>query len=132
MFSLQKIDFPVKQLLDRGVEFVTLINEHGRMEESACKNDIPLTLDKKEIFWMELKLQNSMQTDFDEFLGIVDYTVTRRGSLKFLSIPFGSKIIFAVLDKKKNHHNFVRKIASFAKHGRIIRKKTLEKEVLNN
>lgn len=132
MFSTQKIDFPVKQMLDVGAEFVAVINEHGRMEEFACKNDIPLALDKKEIFWMELRLQSNMQTDFDEFLGPADYTVTRRGSLKFVCIPFCSKIIFAVLDKKKNHHNFISKITSFTKLGRTIQKKTLEKEVLNN
>lgn len=132
MFSLQKIDFPVEQLLDSEVKFVAVINEHGRIEELACKNDLPLALDKKEILWMELRLQNSMQSEFDEYLGPADYTITRRGNLKFISIPFSSKIIFAVLDKEKNHHNFIRKASSFAKLVEPIVKKTLEREVMNN
>lgn len=132
MTFVSKIDFPIMSMWGAGVEFIAVINEQGRVEEHVCKSDIPLGLDKKEIFFMGLRLQKNMQADFDEFLGPADYTVTRRGNLKFVSVPFYSKIIFAVLDKEKNHHNIVRKIAALAKSVKAMRGKISKEEEMNN
>ncbi len=122
MVLAQKIDFPIAQMLDSGIEFIGIINEHGRMDDFVCRNDFPVCSDMREMFWMGIRLQNAMHTDFDEFLGPTNYTITRRGNQKFVSIPISSKVIFAVLDKDKNHSNFVSKITSLAKRAKLVQR----------
>jgi len=54
-----------KSILEHGIEFIGLINKRGRMEGAIFNNDINLTGERKEMYMMELRLQSSMQSDFD-------------------------------------------------------------------
>ena len=78
--------FGDKSLLENGVDFIGLINKQGKMENALFKNDITLTKEKKEMFLMGLRLQFSMQSDYDSDFGPVSYTLTERGNSKFVSI----------------------------------------------
>jgi hypothetical protein len=51
-----------------------------------------------------------MSKDFDKDLGNVHCNVTERDDgLKYVSAPLSSKnIVFAVMDKKKDHNTFVK------------------------
>ena len=99
-----------KSILENGVEFIGLINKQGKMENILFKNDINLTKERKEMFSMELRLQSSMQSDFDSEFGPVNYTIEERKKLKFISIPVFSHIILAIMDKNIDHTAVINKI----------------------
>ena len=90
--------FHDKSILEEGVEFIGLINNQGRIESSLCRNEINLTEEKKEMFSMGLRLQSSMQRDYDDEFGPVSHTITERENSIFVSIPI---IAYTVLAKMK-------------------------------
>lgn len=87
-------------LLVEGVEFVGLISKLGRVIDYSCKNDIDLTKEQKEMLFMMTSLNLSMQGDYDDNFGTVQYIVTERKNSKIVSIPapFGSIVL--VMKKK--------------------------------
>lgn len=91
--------FHDKSILEDGVEFIGLINNQGRMESSLCRNEINLTEEKKGMFSMGLRLQSSMQRDYDDEFGPVGYTITERENSIFVSIPIVSHTILAIMKK---------------------------------
>ena len=102
--------FGDKSSLKNGIEFIGLINKHGKVENSLFKNDITLTKEKKEMFLMGLRLQFSMQSDYDSDFGPVSYTLTERGNSKFVSISTISHTVLAIMKKSLNHIKMVEKI----------------------
>jgi hypothetical protein len=99
-----------KSILEHGIEFIGLINKQGRMEGALFNNDIKLTGERREMYMMELRLQSSMQSDFDPELGPVSYNVTERGKSKFVSIVNFPYIVLAIMKKSKNHVAVISKI----------------------
>jgi len=91
-------------------EFVCVINKQGRIEHSVYKNDIDMSKDKKEMFSMGLQLQNSMQSDFDDEFGRVNYTITERENSRFISVPTIAGILLVKLNKTIDPFVFVKKI----------------------
>ena len=53
------------------------------------------------MFSMKIALRNSMQKDFDEYLGPVNYCMTQRGKAQFISIPAVNGNTILVITKKK-------------------------------
>ena len=80
------------------------------MEGAIFNNDINLTGERKEMYMMELRLQSSMQSDFDPELGPVSYNVTERGKSKFVSIINFPYIVLAIMKKSKDHIAVIGKI----------------------
>ena len=74
-------------LLELGSEYIGIINKKGRLKEVFYKeNDLNMTEDEKEMFFMSLQLHITLQSDFDAKLGSVNYIVTeRQNSLLLLS-----------------------------------------------
>ncbi|HMK32818.1 MAG TPA: hypothetical protein VK431_04250, partial [Nitrosopumilaceae archaeon] len=99
-------------LLEDGVEYLAIINKNGKIEDATYKNDINLIKEKKEMFSMGLRLQNSMQHDFDEEFGPVNYTITSRENSNFISIPTSAGILVAKLDKSIHPFEFIHKISA--------------------
>jgi len=99
-----------KSILGHGIEFIGLINKQGRMEGAIFNNDINLTGERKEMYMMELRLQSSMQSDFDHELGPVSYNVTERGKSKFVSVLNFPYIVLAIMKKSKDHIAVIGKI----------------------
>jgi hypothetical protein len=97
-------------LLGHGVEFAGFINKQGRVVDYVCKNEINLSKEQKEMFFLMTSLNLSMQRDYDDNLGTVQYTVTERENSKIVSIPilFGS--IMLVMNKKTRPSLLVKKI----------------------
>jgi len=102
--------FHDKSILEDGVEFIGLINNHGRMESSLCRNEINLTEEKKAMFSMGLRLQSSMQRDYDDEFGPVGYTITERENSIFVSIPIVSHTILAIIKKNADPAVVINKI----------------------
>jgi len=89
-------------MIPSGVEFIGIINEKGRLIETIGKDllcDMPR--DIKEMFCMKIALRSSMQKDFDEYLGPVNYCMTKRGNAKFISIPAVNGNTILGITKKK-------------------------------
>ena len=107
-----------KSILEHGIEFIGLINKQGRMEDAIFNNDMNLTLERKEMYMMELRLQSSMQSDFDPELGPVSYNVTERGKSKFVSIVNFPYIVLAIMKKSKNHIAAIGKIKTAIRNSR--------------
>ncbi len=102
----------IQPILKYGVSCVGIINKNGRLDEIVCKDELPFSKDKKEMFCMSIRLSNSMQHDFDAELQPVYYTITERGNMKIISIPIGERIIFSLIDKKKSHIQIIKNLYS--------------------
>ncbi len=97
-------------LLGHGVEFAGFINKQGRVVDYVCKNKINLSKEQMEMFFMITTLNVSMQEDFDNSLGPVQYTVTERENLKTVSIPVPFGSIMLVMNKRTRPSLLVKKI----------------------
>jgi len=76
------------------LEMIGIINKRGKMTESKGFDSLSMPKSKKEMFLMKIALRASMQSDFDEELGKVNYCMTQSGDLKFISIPtFGKNTV---------------------------------------
>ncbi len=105
-----------KSILEKGVDFVGIINEQGRLEDFIGSKEIPLSRCKQEMFCMELALQNRMQKDFDDELSTTTSTIIERGESKFVVIPTKtSKILLGIMKKEVDHTHFVSKMTSYLK-----------------
>jgi len=102
----------IRPILKNGVSCVGVINKNGRLDEMVCKDDLPLSKDQKEIFFMYIKLRSSMQMDFDVELQPVYYNITERGDVKIVTIPIGDKVVFSLMDKTENHIQVVENLCS--------------------
>lgn len=114
---LEEKDFfgQVKSMLGNEVEYIGIINRHGRLEHAVCKNDIDLSAEKKEMFCMGIRLQNSMESNFNDELGSVNYTMTERENSKFVSIPTSSHTILTIMNKNADHTAVINKIKTIVK-----------------
>lgn len=98
-------------LLENGAEYVAIINKKGRIENAIFKNDLPLASVRKEMFCMTLQLQNSMQSEFDDDFGSVEYTMISRKNSKFLLIPAAEGILLAKLGDSTDPLILIREIS---------------------
>lgn len=108
------IFFQIGSILNSKVEFIGIINQQGRIERTFSDNDIGLSEEKKEMFCMGLRLQYSMQKDFEEDLGPVSYNITLRNGKKFVTFPFLSHTFLLIMTKNTNHHRVINKIKKMA------------------
>ncbi len=98
------------QLLGHGVEFAGFINKQGRVVDYACQNEINLSEEQKEMFFMMTSLNLSMQRDYDDNFGAVQYTITERKNSKIISIPIPSGSIVLVMKKNVRLSMHIKKI----------------------
>lgn len=110
MFRRKEFFGQVKSMLGNEVEYIGIINRHGRLEHAVCKNDIDMSAEKKEMFCMGIRLQNSMESDFNEEHGSVNYTITERENSKFVSIPASSYTILTIMNKNADNTSVINKI----------------------
>lgn len=111
-------------LFKSGVEYVGLINEQGRFVDAIYKKPLNVPVGQLEMFFMGLRLQWSMQKDFDESMGSLVYVLVQRKDVKILSIPILSFIVVVIARKTSNHQKIVEKIA-LAVHDSIKQKNVL-------
>lgn len=89
-------------LLEQGIQYLGIINKQGRLQTNISIHDVNITEKKKEILFMQQKLQNTMDSEFDENFGYVKYTITEREHSKILSIPIFPYLAFAIIDKSSD------------------------------
>lgn len=109
-----------KTFLGQGVDFVGIINKQGRIVDYVCKNDVNLTDEKKEMFFMGMSLQLSMQKEYDDELGPVKYLVAERDSSKIISIPMPSGSMIVIMKKYAHHFAFIKKVLNSIRHAKSL------------
>ena len=105
------LEHQINSLLKYDLEYVGVINAQGRLVEHASKN-LHISPEKLEMLCMGIRLQHSMQSDFDEDLGTVNYIVTERSALKFISLPISRNVLLAITKKGTDHGPLIKKICS--------------------
>jgi len=104
-------------IIKPGLEMIGIINKQGRMTESIGFDSLSMSKSKKEMFLMKIALRASMQRDFDEELGRVNYCMTLRGDRKFISISaFDDKTVLAVMKNDFDHEELVDNITQTLKN----------------
>jgi len=111
------------------VKLIGIINRKGRMVSSIGSGTIDLPENKKEMFFMKIALRNSMQQDFDEDLGTVNYCITQRGGTKYISVPVpNGNTILAVTKKDANHEGLVEGINQIIRYSQEFLGEKISKE----
>ena len=106
-------------IVKQGIELIGIINKRGRLVDSIGSDSIDMPKEKKDMFFMKIALRNSMQRDFDEDLGSVDYSITKRRGAKYISIPIGGgNTILAITKKEVDHENVVAGINQMIQHSK--------------
>ncbi|MDE1829823.1 MAG: hypothetical protein KGI25_05830 [Thaumarchaeota archaeon] len=105
------LGYYLESLLKYDLEYVSVINPQGRILDHTSRH-LDLSQGKLEMLCMGIRLQHSMQSDFDEDLGAVNYIVTERDNLKFISVPILSNVILAIAKKGKDHKPLIEKLLS--------------------
>jgi len=98
------LEFGVKSLeeyhLGHGVEFLGLINKQGRLTNFAAKNELSISKEQKEMFFMSVSLNQAMLRDYDDTLGPVNYTMTEREKFRVISVPIQDGTLIVIMSKK--------------------------------
>ena len=132
-YVTRKIDFlHDKSFLGHGVDFVGIINKQGRMIDYVCKNEINLPYEKKEMFFMGISLQMSMQKDYDNEFGPVKYVIAERDNSKIISIPILSGSIVIMMKKDAHHFAQIKKILESVRHEKSLNFDSESKESLEH
>lgn len=89
--------------IDSKIHFSCYINRNGRIVESKLCDDgliTDLTSQELEMRYMQCKLQSSMNKEFEDKIGHLDYTlICRELTLEFI-FPFYEGTIFVIADKE--------------------------------
>ncbi|PBO84942.1 MAG: hypothetical protein COA77_06825 [Thaumarchaeota archaeon] len=122
--------FQKDTIIKLGVEMLGIINKQGRMLESIGFDSLNMSKSKKEMFLMKITLRSSMQSDFDEDLGKVNYCMTQREDRKFISIPApNNNTILAVIKNDCDYTELVKDITQTLKYSEQFLNKKFQKEV---
>lgn len=99
-------------IIKPGLEWIGLINKNGRLVNSVSSNSFKIPpKDKHEMWLMSIALTHSMQKDFDEEYGPLNYFMTQRRDLKFIAIPTNDCNTFLAVTKNNvEHEDIVRGI----------------------
>jgi len=106
--NIEKLVSQKASIINPDVKLVGIINSRGKMTVSIGTGTIDMSEDQKQMFFMNIALRNSMQHDFDEDLGSVDYCMTQRGNTKYISVPArNGSTILAVTKQDADHEELV-------------------------
>lgn len=90
-----------------GIELFGIINKNGRMMDFLSRKDLDISNEKKEILFMQMALQSSMQREFDEEFGSVNFCVIQREKMKFICRPIDTdNMALVVTDKSSDDEDF--------------------------
>src|ERR1700752_5162358 len=74
-------------MIDPNIMQIGIINKKGILVESMGTVSTGMPDHKKEMFFMGFALIRSMQKDYDEDMGPINYILVQRQNLKFILIP---------------------------------------------
>jgi hypothetical protein len=97
-------------IIEPSIMQIGLINKRGRLVDSIGPDSTGMPDDKKEMFFMGAALIRSMQKDYDEVMGPLNYILLQRQNLKFILIPADDDESVLIISKKGfDHEKFLKK-----------------------
>lgn len=124
--------FSHKDPLLESVKFIGIINKLGRITDTFGFDSLDMPKDKKEVFFMKIALRNSMQKDFDDYLGTVNYCLTLRENTKYISIPISdNKTVLVVTKKDIDHEKVIDRINQMIHSKQILNEEFQERNKTN-
>jgi len=103
-------------LKESEIRFAGLINPMGHLVAGGMKKGLkPLEEDADmRKLYMELILRVSTRQEFDQTLGVVDYSASRREKAVVLSFPIGNKVLLISANANVNIDETAKKIKKIA------------------
>ncbi len=103
-------------LKESEIRFAGLINPMGHLVAGGMKKGVKQLEDDADMrkLYMELILRVSTRQEFDESLGVVDYSASRREKAVVLSFPIGNKVLLVSADTTVNIDETAKKIKKIA------------------
>ena len=99
----------IRSFLENEIRYLATINKQGRIE-NIFGSDIVSNPQRKEMLGMSIRLQNSLQKDFDKELGLTNYVIIEREDLKFFLLPYSSYVILAITTRDVKSMHIINKI----------------------
>ena len=98
------------------IRFAGLINPMGHLVAGGMKEGLKPLEDDADMrkLYMELILRVSTRQEFDETLGIVNYSASRREKAVVMSFPIGNKVLLVSADTSVNIDDTAKKIKKIA------------------
>lgn len=98
------------------IRFAGLINPMGHLVAGGMKEGLKPLEDDADMrkLYMELILRVSTRQEFDETLGVVDYSASRREKAVVMSFPIGNKVLLVSADTSVNIDDTANKIKKIA------------------
>ena len=83
------------------IYFVSTINRNGKSTESKFRNDRiikKMNLNEIEMLYMQRLLQSSLNKEFDDILGPLDFITIQRETLLEFVFPFSNGVVLVMAD----------------------------------
>lgn len=105
-----------KLLNEPEVRFAGLINPMGNLVAGGMKKGLKPLEDDADMrkLYMELILRVSTRQEFDQTLGVVDYSASRREMAVVMSFPIGNTVLLVSADTSVNIDETAKKIKKIA------------------
>jgi hypothetical protein len=103
-------------LKESEIRFAGLINPMGHLVAGGMKKGIKPLEDDADMrkLYMELILRVSTRQEFDQTLGVVHYSASRREKAVVMSFPIGNKVLLVSADTDVNIDETAKKIKKIA------------------
>jgi len=103
-------------LKESDIRFAGLINPMGHLVAGGMKKGLKPLEDDADMrkLYMELILRVSTRQEFDQTLGVVDYSASRREKAVLLSFPIGNKVLLISADVNVNIDETAKKVKKIA------------------
>ena len=103
-------------LKESEIRFAGLINPMGNLVAGGMKEGLKPLEDDADMrkLYMELILRVSTRQEFDQTLGVVNYSASRREKAVVLSFPIGIKVLLISADANVNIDETAKKIKKIA------------------
>lgn len=99
----------IRLLVGNEIRYLAMINKQGKIE-NIFGNEIVSSPQRKEMLGMSIRLQNSLQKDFDNEFGLANYTIIERKNLRFFLLPYLSYVILVITSKHVKPAHIINKI----------------------
>ena len=103
-------------LKESEIRFAGLISPMGHLVAGGMKKDLKPLEDDADMrkLYMELILRVSTRQEFDQTLGVVNYSASRREKAVVMSFPIGNKVLLVSADTNVNIDETAKKIKKIA------------------
>jgi len=103
-------------LKESDIRFAGLINPMGHLVAGGMKKGLKPLEDDADMrkLYMELILRVSTRQEFDQSLGVVNYSASRREKAVLLSFPIGNKVLLISANANVNIDETAKKVKKIA------------------